>query len=209
MDEKDTLIVKSSKLVSQYFIEKLPKWAVYHNLQHTIETVNACLEIGRGSNLTEDNLEVLGIAAWFHDTGYMFKTVGHEEKSAEIALSFLKENNYESSGIAKVVDCIMVTKISISPKNLNEFIMRDSDLISLGGTDYLIKNDLLKLEIEKREKKKINEITWLRRSIHFLLSHGFYTEYAKLNFNAQRRKNILALQKQIEEFYSQGYNLKI
>lgn len=196
MSEKIILDI-SSKYVSQFFEKKLPEWAVYHNLQHTIETVNGCLEIGEGSNLKEDDLEIVCIAAWFHDIGYMFKTDGHEEKSAEISLNFLKSNDYPTNKIGKVTNCILSTKIINHPKNLLESVICDSDLISLGRTDYFVKNDLLKLEIEMRSGKKISDEQWLRRSAKFLTSHSYYTEYAKLNFNQQLRENLLSLQKQI------------
>jgi len=202
IDRNETIQAKAEKVVSQYFKEKLPEWAVYHNLQHTIETVNACLEIGKGSNLTEDDLEILHIAAWFHDTGYMFTPEGHEEKSAEIAMNFLKENDYPSSKMEKIKDCIIATKITNVPQNYMEFIIRDSDLISLGRDDYIKMNNLLKLEIELRENKKISEFAWLRRSIHFLSSHNFLTEYAKLNYYPKLKKNLVILQKQSEDFYT-------
>jgi predicted metal-dependent HD superfamily phosphohydrolase len=202
MSEKNTILDKSSKYVSQFFEEQLPKWAVYHNLQHTIETVNGCLEIGNGSNLREDDLEILNVAAWFHDIGYIFKTEGHEEKSVEIALNFLKSIDYPTNNIEKVTNCILATKIINHPKNLLEFIICDADLISLGRTDYFEKNDLLKLEIEMRSGKKISDEQWLRRSAKFLSSHNYYTEYSKLNFNPQRGENLLTLQKQIAEISS-------
>jgi predicted metal-dependent HD superfamily phosphohydrolase len=197
MSEEKTILEKSSIYVSQFFKKKLPEWAVYHNLQHTIETVNGCLEIGKGSNLNEHELEVLYIAAWFHDIGYIFNSDGHEEKSVEICENFLKSNDYPSNKISTVTDCILATKIINHPENLLEFIICDSDLISLGRTDYFEKNDLLKLEIEMRSGKKINDEQWLRRSAKFLSSHNYYTEYAKLNFNHQLRENFLTLQKQI------------
>ena len=96
-----------------------------------------------------------------------------------------------------VTDCILATRIINHPENLLEFIICDSDLISLGRTDYFEKNDLLKLEIEMRSGKKINDEQWLRRSAKFLSSHTYYTEYAKLNFNLQLKENLLTLQKQI------------
>jgi predicted metal-dependent HD superfamily phosphohydrolase len=195
----DTIQIKAEKFVSKYYQEKLPEWAVYHNLQHTTDTVNACLEIGKGSNVNGDDLEILCIAAWFHDTGYIFKAEGHEEKSVEIAVNFLKENKYPSSKLEKVRECIMATKITNVPQNFMEFIIRDSDLISLGRDDYFRMNNLLKLEMEMRENKKISEFAWLRRSIHFLSSHIFLTEYAKLNFYPQLKKNLITLQKQIRD----------
>jgi predicted metal-dependent HD superfamily phosphohydrolase len=197
MSETKTILDISSKYVSKCFEENLPEWAVYHNLQHTIETVNGCLEIGKGLNLKEEDLEILSIAAWFHDIGYIYVVDGHEEKSVEICTNFLKLNDYPADKISKVTNCILATKIINLPKNLFEFIICDSDLISLGRTDYFEKNDLLKLEIEMRSGKKISDEQWLRRSAKFLSSHSYYTEYAKLNFNVQLRENLLTLQKQI------------
>ena len=65
MSEEKTILEKSSIYVSQFFKKKLPEWAVYHNLQHTIETVNGCLEIGKGSNLKEDDLEIVVVITAF------------------------------------------------------------------------------------------------------------------------------------------------
>ena len=120
MSETKTIIEKSAKYISQFFEKKLPEWAVYHNLHHTIETVDGCLEIGEGSNLIEDDLEIVCIAAWFHDIGYIFKTEGHEEKSVEICMNFLKSNDYPINKIIKVTNCILATKLVNHPKNFLE-----------------------------------------------------------------------------------------
>lgn len=197
---KETSFLKNTvSYVTQLFKEKLPSWAVYHNLSHTIETVNGCTEIGKGSGLPENDLEILCIAAWFHDTGYIFKIEEHEEKSSEIALKYLKENDYPIEKINKILECIMATKTSILPKNLLEFIICDSDLITLGKPDYFKRNELLKLEIELRENKSINEYAWLKRSLNFLSSHNFYTDYARLNYSQQLEKNLLMLRNKIKE----------
>jgi HD superfamily phosphodiesterase len=197
MSEEKTILEKVSAFVSEFFEEKLPEWAVYHNLQHTIETVNGCMEIGKGLNLKEEDLEILYIAAWFHDIGYNFLVEGHEEKSVEICIGFLNSNNYPPDKINKVAKCILATKILNRPENQLESIICDADLISLGRTDYFEKNDLLKLEIELRSGKKISDEQWLRRSAKFLSSHNYQTEYAKLNFNLQLKENLLTLHKQI------------
>jgi len=199
MSEKKSIIDKSSNYVTQFFEKNLPDWAVYHNLQHTIETVEGCLEIGKESNLKEGELEIVCIAAWFHDIGYISKVEGHEEKSVESSLKFLQSNGYPSNKINKVTNCILDTRIATIPKDLPGFVICDADLISLGRKDYFEKNDLLKLEIEMRTGKKINNEQWLRRSAKFLSSHNFYSEYSKINFGPQLKENIITLQKQIAE----------
>jgi len=199
--KKDSILENTSTFVNQLFEEKLPSWAVYHDLPHTIETVDGCVEIGKGSGITNEDLEILCIAAWFHDTGYMFNVEEHEEKSSEIALKFLNKNSYPLDRINRVSDCIIATKISITPQNLLESIICDADLISLGRPDYFEKNDLLKLEIERRENKKINELAWLKRSLNFLSSHNYFTEYARLNLGSQLKSNLIILRENIDKYY--------
>ncbi len=155
---KISLNEKISKYVMDLYKEKLPGWAVYHDLSHTIETVEACEEIGKGSGLSDEEFEILFISAWLHDTGYIFQVDGHEEKSSEIALNFLKDRNYPNNKITEVINCILATKMSNKPKNLIESVICDSDLISLGSPEYFKKNDLLKSETERRENKKIGEL---------------------------------------------------
>ncbi len=186
--------------VTKLFKEKLPKWAIYHDLWHTLETVEGCNEIGKGSGLLEQDLEILYIAAWFHDTGYIFKVIGHEEKSSELAFEFLNANNFQSDKINKVIDCIMATKITIQPKNLIESVICDADLISLGRPDYFEKNNLLKSETELRKNIKIEELQWLKRSFDFLSVHKFSTEYARKYYEHQQKMNIQKLKELIEKY---------
>jgi len=147
-------------------------------------------------------VEIICISAWFHDTGYLFTVEEHEERSSEIALNFLEKNNYPGDKINTVINCILSTKTTVAPQNLLESVICDSDLISLGKSDYFEKNDLLRVEMELRENIKISEFSWLERSLTFLSAHKFYTDYARLNFNPQLEINLKDLQKKIDEYNS-------
>ncbi len=201
-DITETILESSSKYVTRLFKDQQPVWAVYHDLLHTIETFNGCLEIGGGSGLSKDELEIVTVSAWFHDTGYLFTVEGHEERSSVIALDFLQRNEYPSEKINEVINCILSTKISVTPQNLLESVICDSDLISLGQPEYFEKNDLLRLEMELRQNIKISELSWLERSLVFLESHSFHTDYARKNFNLQLESNLSNLRKKIELYNS-------
>ena len=197
INNRNSLKESVSKYVTELFKEKLPDWALYHDIWHTVETVKGCEEIGSASFLSEEDLEILYIAAWFHDTGYVYQADGHEEKSVEITSEFLNTIDYPKEKITKVVKCIMATKISKCPNNLIESVICDADLISLGKDDYLQKNNLLKREMETRENKKISEFEWLKRSLIFLSSHKFYTKYASHNYDNQLKINIQNLKEML------------
>lgn len=128
------------KTVSEYvyglFREKLPHEYVYHDYNHTLGVVDGCKEIGEGVKLAESEMEIVIIAAWFHDTGYIFSYADHEERSAEIAENFLKEHNYPQNKIDEIKSCILSTKLPLSSiwlreVSLNIVSMPRSGLLSL------------------------------------------------------------------------------
>jgi hypothetical protein len=188
-------IDECSHYVTDFFEKELPEWAVYHNLCHTIETLEGCKEIGIGEGIKKDEIELLIIAAWFHDTGYAISVENHENISCNIAKEFLTDIKYPDSHLKSVLKLILATKTSHKPKSLLEYIIRDADLISLGREDYLISNDLLKREIELRDNLIIADEAWLERSINFLLAHKYFTRYAQLKYGPAVENNLESLRK--------------
>ena len=200
MDINHSPIIKAvSDFVTDFFDKNLPGWALYHSIEHTLDTVYGSLEIGTGSGLSGSELEAIIIAGWFHDTGYVLATSGHEEISCKIALDFLGRNKSFNCDEETVVKCIMATETSRQLNSLSEFVIRDADLISLGRDDFFEKNNLLKREIEIREDKNISEKYWIERSINFLESHKYFSDYAIWKYGPGVQKNIELLKKQLEK----------
>lgn len=194
---QEEIINKISDYVKLYFIKNLPGWIRYHNLDHTIETVEGCLEIGSGLKISNTEKEILIIAAWFHDIGYNISANEHEKESVNIAENFLKSINYPNEKINRVSEIIRATKITNVAENILEQIIKDADLISLGKKSFNSKNDLLKKEIELRDKIKIKNISWIKRSVEFLSTHQFLTDYAKEIYNNQQSENLRILREQL------------
>ena len=55
--------------------------------------MEATRQIAAGYELTEQEIEILILAAWFHDIGYIEGAEAHEERSCKYAKAFLEENN--------------------------------------------------------------------------------------------------------------------
>ena len=67
----------------------------FHNIEHTIEVVEEVKKIGLAEGLSEEELFLTEISAWFHDTGYNQNEScegNHEDKSIEIAQLFLADH---------------------------------------------------------------------------------------------------------------------
>ena len=193
------LLEKASEYASGIISEKLPKGIVYHNLDHTKEVVTTAEEIGKNSGLSSDDMEMLLLAAWFHDSGITETYNNHEEKSAQIAREFLAMNKYPDEKINTVSNLIIVTKIPQNPKNLLEEIICDADISHIGRKGFNTRSQLLRAEWETLQNKKITDFEWLKSNIEFVAGNKFRTRYAKQNFEKQRLKNLDKLQKKLRK----------
>lgn len=185
----------ASDFVFELMKTKLPGVYVYHNYKHTEDVVEAVKKIGNKSGLSNEELEIVVLSGWFHDTGFIEKSENHEDVSIEIAKNFLKENNYKEENIEKVIGCINSTRYPQAPKNVLEEVLCDADLYHLGTKDYDGKSDLLRVEWEKTGDKKYTQLEWLKVNIDFLTTHKFYTKYARKALEEKKTDMLLNLQK--------------
>lgn len=170
--------------------KQLPDNMTYHSINHTIDVVASAEEIAEKQQLSEEDLELVQIAAWFHDLGYTKGCDHHEKNGAEMAREFLQEKNFPAVKIEQVVGCIMATQMPQSPKNNLEKILCDADLMHLADDDYFKKADLLHQEIETTKFCKIPENEWLQMNQEFLDKHCFFTDYAKKNYESAVKENL-------------------
>ena len=177
---------------------------VYHSADHTCEVVEACEVIGTASNLSEDDLEMVMLAAWFHDVGYLDIIKGHEEVSAKYAEEFLAEGNYPTEKIQIIKNCILATKVPQMPNTLLEQVICDADLAHFGKKTFKKRNNLLRKEFEFHYGRELTDYEFLKTTIDFLNRHKFFTEYAIKKLEDQKQKNMLRLQKQLRKIIDKG-----
>ncbi len=178
--------------------KKIPQEIVFHSLQHTKDVVEASLEIGKNSGLKEEELEILELAAWFHDLGYSETIQNHEQVSAQLAIDFLSTHHYDEEKILKVSGCILATKMPQSPKNLMEKSLCDADLLHLGTSDFFEKTNLLRDELQRVQGEKIKRKKWMKNNIEFIQTHDFFTDYAKKTYGSKKKDNLKKVKHQID-----------
>jgi len=190
----ETELLERSKEYVESFLEKnLSNEIFYHDLEHTREVVIAANEIGKESGLTEDQLETVLIAAWFHDTGYYKGKRDHEKESRIIAEEFLREQGINEKKIAEVGGCIIATKIPQRPTNMMEEVLCDADLYHLSTSEFFRKSELLRKEFSLTGSNEIKDKEWLKTNIKFLKKHNFFTDYARDKLYPQKKKNLKKL----------------
>ena len=181
---------KAAEFVADLFKRELSNKYVYHNLTHTIETAEACMNAAEFYGLKDDEKLSLLLAAWFHDTGYVKTYKGHEEVSKEYARHFLESEGCREELITQVEKLINVTKYEAKPENLLEEIMCDADHVSAGKKRFFRKAELLRIEWETFLDKHYTDQEWAKEQQQFIISTNFYTEYFRREYGSRREKNI-------------------
>lgn len=189
---KNKILKKAQEYVFTLLKASEHKQLIYHNYNHTHCVVSAAEIISEGIGLKEKDIELLLLAAWFHDTGYLDAYSGHEKVSMEYAAKFLKSHDYDEDDIVTIQAAIKATEFPQKPKNLLEEILCDADFSHLGDKDFLEKNHLLRLEWELNQEN-VENYKWPMTEINFLADHTYFTEYAQLNFGNKKGKNLLKL----------------
>ena len=202
--KKLELIKKASTYVETLLRDRKPRWVKFHTFGHAKAVAERCKEIGAASTRSAEDLEVVTLAAWFHDVGYVEGIEGHEERSVAVATTFLHENGYPEEKIAQVAGCIKATKMPQNPKNLLEQILCDADLAHLASKDLPELSERVRLEIEHKKGRKLTDTEWLTMNIDFVASHRYFTDYARIRYESQRSSNLAALRKDLEHLKQQA-----
>ena len=193
------LIKETEDFVYKLLHDESPVDNVYHNSTHTKEVAKIALEIAQSENISEEDTEVLVLSAWLHDTGYTECCNGHEEKSAARAREFLSSKKYPEDRIKQIENCILATKMPQEPKNHLEEILCDADLHHIGMKNSSDRSDIFRAEHEKTTGEEYSESGWIKKNLHFMNAHKFFTKYANDNFQERKILNILKLEKQLKK----------
>lgn len=194
------IVQEVKEYVTGMLSRELPEHMTYHSMNHTFDVVASANEIANKQELTLDELEILNIAAWFHDVGYTESFEDHETKGAELARSFLEEQSYPEDKIKRVEGCIMATQMPQQPQNKLEQILCDADLLHLARSDYFKKADLLHQEIQSTKLCTISEKDWLKMNQDFLNNHCFFTDYAKNHYESAVKENLRKIRERLKSW---------
>jgi predicted metal-dependent HD superfamily phosphohydrolase len=194
----DTPLVEKAKAYAGERLQKLPQEFVFHNLKHTQEVVKAAEEIGRATQLSDDQLENVVVAAWLHDTGYCQGYDQHEKKSAETAAELLLQWGASEAKIADIQRTILATTMPQNPQDILGEVLCDADMYHLALNDIEECGNLLRKEFASIKNVHFqSEEHWLRTNIEFLKQHSYFTDYGKMVLQPAKKQNIKKLKKKL------------
>lgn len=199
MNDYAQLLKNTEEYVSSMYDEYTKEYMYFHNLGHTKQVVKRSSEIAAHYELSSRDSLILFIAAWFHDTGYLFTTPQlHEERSVELMKEFAQKIQLDVADISDIEGCIMATKVPRNPSTALQKIMCDADTYHMGTEDFKKYNKMIRKEFSSTAGDSFDLEKFNEHTVAFFSEHVFYTEYCKQLLNEQKKENMKKLSKKVK-----------
>lgn len=185
---------------------QLPQNLTYHAKSHTEDVLAEAMRYATIDKLSEREVELLAIAAAFHDTGFVTSMVANEAVGAELACRALRDaGGFTDAEISLVEQMILDTTLvelpngpqQIPSTNLSRYLL-DADLSNLGRDDFFDKGELQRRELD------IDEGHFRRRSLQLLSAHRWFTDAARALRQKKKDENLLLLKSMVEPSASEA-----
>ncbi|MEM1405699.1 MAG: Pycsar system effector family protein [Bacteroidota bacterium] len=196
MNTHDAVLISVREYVLSFFKEKSPPQLVFHNYDNTLNVVKAARLIGEHEQLTQEDLLVVELAAWFIYTGYCTFFENHRDYSGRIARNFLEQTELGDPLIEKVLECIQATQSDKTPTNRLEAAIKDADTFYLSSNEYFISLNKLRKESHGIQKKYSDQ-EWYKLQLTTLIEHDYHTNYGETILEPLKIKNAALLKKKI------------
>ena len=191
-----SLVDQSLNYIKNLMSSSLPRGLLFHNIQHTMEVVQASYIIGSETLKNEQQIVEIMLAACFHDSGFIHCYSDHETASAHIAEQFLRSKELDSAKVERISQLILSTQLQVAPQNMSEKILKDADMFHLSKSNYIDYMSKLRQEWSIVLKKEYAELEWLQLNYSFLKKHKYHTDYANKYLQPKKEKNIKMLKEQ-------------
>lgn len=169
----------------------------YHHYEHALSVLERSIYLWKQEWCSEQEIELLSIAALFHDTGFVIQYDDNEAFGAKIAQNYLRTILYPEDKIEIIQNIILATRPSAEPQNLLERIIKDADMDNLWRDDFFDVSEKLKKERETIKKIKIKDPDWHHASLDVIQWFNFYTPTQVRERNEKLKKNTEKLKKRI------------
>lgn len=204
MDSKQLLATFNEKpIIKSAFAllrEKLPKTLHYHNLEHSQEVLSEILLFAVEDKIDDRSLELLAIAAAYHDSGFIMSAKENEALGARYAEQAMqKEGGYSDVERRKVMTMILDTQLQFTPEGPKQTptiplscYLCDADVSNLGRDDFFTKAELVRLEAGSPPQKE-----FYTGVLAFLSCHEWFTPAAVRLRGPKRDSNLEELKRKI------------
>lgn len=177
----------------------------YHSVQHTESVLSEAVYFAVSDGLPERQIDLLGIAAAYHDAGFLTRPNDNEEIAAEMVRTAMeKSNDFSSEEIELVAHMILDTTLTDNgaeyenrpSSELSKYLL-DADLSNLGRDDFFEKVGQLDEELGG------DPATRLRNTCELLKNHRWLTPAAQRLREKRKLENLAHVERLIAEHQSE------
>ena len=187
-------LVPEAERFARHIFSHQPEGFTYHSLAHTALVAENARSIAHAINLPTEELTLLLTAAWLHDLGIGTIYVGHEQESCKLARKAVT-HRLDDRSREEIEQAILATKIPQHATNRIGELLCDADLLYMGGTNFQLWSDRLRLEHEKILGRTYSNAEWLDFNIAFVRKHEYYTPFVRERYAPGLEKNLKELER--------------
>jgi len=189
MTELSAFYLQHLEPVLQRLKDGLNKHYYYHDVRHTLDVIEQSQTIGKLEGISLRELEILKIAALFHDTGFLEVRTGHEQASVDFFQNIGGLSTLTLEDCDIIAGCIRATRMPQNPLNHLERILCDADLDYLGREDFDLIGENLFLEMSACGEMS-DRHTWDNLQVKFLEAHKFHTTSNQARRDRKKAENL-------------------
>lgn len=181
---------KIEEYIEERFNKEIPENLTYHSLIHTEYVASQAKLIGEKSGLSDEEMDMVITAAWFHDSGYIVSHIEHEEESKKIAQQYLSDHGIQQDMIDRILKCIDSTRMPQDPgDDLLSKILCDADMSYLSENFYTDRTMLLREEWNDVLDRDLSKRSYFKETIKMFENHSYFTEYGKKMMKPGKEEN--------------------
>jgi len=200
MTTEQSITQEAEKYIRALFDKEIREHLQYHDIVHTEYVAQQAGVIGKHSGLGPEELNIVVVAAWFHDSGFVSRSDGHEELSKDIARKYLLSKKMPEDFIDSVLRCIEATKMPQDPgDDLPAKVLCDADMAYLSEDFYFERTAKLRKEWNQESGKSFSKKTYYRETVKLFRNHSYYTAYGRKTFSEGKDRNYQQLLELLEK----------
>jgi signal transduction histidine kinase/predicted metal-dependent HD superfamily phosphohydrolase len=199
--------LKTHKLVSAALAKlrsELAEDLYYHSSEHSVDVLHDAILYAIEDGLSNAELELIAIAAAFHDSGFIKGRKENEIWAAEFARSAMLGSGYSEEQISLVERMILDTRLVLTGAGPRQLVthplssyLLDADMSNLGRSDFFEKGELYRRELGMPKDD------FLRLALQIVKAHQWHTPAARRlrqTVKAENRKRLELLIGSQEDF---------
>ncbi|MCB0323943.1 MAG: HD domain-containing protein [Bdellovibrionales bacterium] len=180
--------------------EEVPGRYTFHSASHSRDVLREAVYFAVHDRRTPREIELIAIAAAFHDAGFIQGPVGHEARGAEDAANAMRDyGGFTEEEIAQVRQMILDTQLLDGARGpcqrasieLSGYLL-DADLSNFGRDDFFTRLDAIIQEQQTDEQQLVRSTRDLMRR------HTWITPAAQALRGEKKQGNIEALEAKVK-----------